>query len=185
MSVNALMASPDGDRPRLAKETQDLIDAAIAEVLTGSHWLHPPMLDEFGLAAALRWYVKGFTEHCGIHLDLELPADMPRLPNHIETALFRVVQECLTNLHHHSGSARAWIGIAVTPTRLRLVVEDEGDGIPAQNVPNRINKGVSLGVGIPGMRERLRVLGGGLEIRSSEHGTRVVATLPITSASQS
>ena len=136
------------------------------------------MLDEYGLCAALRWYVHGFSQRSGIDVDLDAPLDLPRLPRHVETALFRVVQECLTNVHRHSGSSRARILLHQKPGNLLLEVSDEGRGIPAGTPwPGADDEGI--GVGIAGIRERMRELGGRLEIESDSHGTVVRVSLPL------
>jgi signal transduction histidine kinase len=142
--------------------------------------LHPPLLDELGLVAAVRWYAEGFAERSGICLEVEIPAEFPRLTIDKETALFRIVQESLTNIHRHSGASKACITISVNENALRLEVQDNGKGVAGPKSPDLSNIPLNLGVGISGMRERLRELEGNLEI-SSENGTRVIATLPITS----
>ncbi|HEU4401806.1 MAG TPA: ATP-binding protein, partial [Candidatus Polarisedimenticolia bacterium] len=140
---------------------------------------HPPMLDEVGLTSAIRWYTKGFTERSGIKVDLKLPANLGRLPSEVETALFRVVQEALTNIHRHSGSRTARIRMSHDAVGVTLTVEDQGHGLPPtlRELPDASIAG--LGVGIAGMRERLRQLGGWLEIRSGDRGTLVKANMPI------
>ncbi len=112
------------------KESTELIDSCLKEVRTISHLLHPPMLDEVGLLPAIRWYATGFSERSGIAVELDLPGNLRRLPTELETAVFRVVQESLTNVHRHSGSATARIRLEVEPDRLHLQVIDQGCGIP-------------------------------------------------------
>lgn len=152
-----------------------LTDDCLKEVRTLSHLLHPPLLEQAGLLSGLRWYAAGFQERSGITVRLELPPDLKRLPQDVETAVFRIVQECLTNIHRHSGSAVATIRIASAGDSLRVEVEDEGRGMPAQVG----QQAAPLGVGIAGMRERVEQLGGTLEINSGKHGTKVTAILPM------
>ena len=152
------------------------------EVRTVSYLLHPPLLDESGLVSALRWYVEGFSERSKIQLTLEIPEDFGRLPQEMETALFRTVQECLTNIHRHSGSAFATIRLTRTTDEIRLKVEDRGVGIEEEKLTKVTSNGPP-GVGIRGMRERMRQLGGSLDLQSNGNGTTVQARLPITKSS--
>jgi signal transduction histidine kinase len=148
------------------------------EVRTVSYLLHPPLLDESGLISALRWYVDGFAERSKVRVDLEVPEDFGRLSREIETAVFRTVQECLTNIHRHSGSAVATIRLSRSADEIRWAVEDKGTGMPTEKLEEVASAG-SPGVGIRGMRERLRQLGGSLEIQSNGNGTMVEAWLPV------
>jgi len=152
------------------------------EVRTVSYLLHPPLLDESGLVSALRWYVEGFSERSKIQLTLEIPEDFGRLPEEMETALFRTVQECLTNIHRHSGSAVATIRLTRTNDEIRLKVEDRGVGIEEEKLTEGTSNGPP-GVGIRGMRERMRQLGGSIDLQSNRNGTTVHARLPITKSS--
>jgi PAS domain S-box-containing protein len=162
-------------------ESKDLIDGCIKEVRTLSHLLHPPMLDEMGLLPAIRWFVNGFSERSGVSVTLDLPATLRRLPVEAETAAFRSIQESLTNVHRHSGSATARVSLAVDDSRLSLEVADNGCGIPSQKLSAR-QEGPVVGVGILGMRERIRQLGGQLDIASSEKGTTVHVIIPFMEA---
>ena len=159
------------------KDSAALVQELSKEVRTISHLLHPPLLDEAGLASAIRWYIEGFAQRSKIKIDLEFPADFGRLSRESETAIFRTVQECLTNIHRHSESPTARIRIALSDSHVRVEVEDRGKGIPAEKQFEMASTGTP-GVGIRGMRERLRQLGGSLEINSSGKGTLVVAQLP-------
>ncbi len=162
----------------VVRESIDLVKRALSEIRNFSYLLHPPVLDEFGLCAALRWYVHGFSQRSGINVDLDAPLDLPRLPRHMETALFRVVQECLTNVHRHSGSAWAKISLHQKSGGLLLEIADEGHGIsPGTNGLDGNDE--RIGVGIAGIRERMRELGGRLEIESDSHGTVVRVILPL------
>jgi signal transduction histidine kinase len=184
MNISAVRA----DIERLAKTASALADSEALvqdmskEVRTISHLLHPPLLDEAGLSAALRWYVDGFAERSKITVDLELPNDFGRLSRELETAIFRTVQECLTNIHRHSESPTVQIRIARSDNTVCVEVEDRGKGIPPEKQQEIASAGAS-GVGLRGMRERIRQLGGSLEIGSDGKGTVVVARLPIASTS--
>jgi signal transduction histidine kinase len=159
-------------------DSENLVQQMSSEVRTISHLLHPPLLDEAGLSSALRWYVDGFSVRSKIMVDLDLPQDLGRLPRESETAIFRVVQECLTNIHRHSGSSIARIRLRQREREVVVEVEDKGRGIPAEKKEEMAASGTP-GVGIRGMRERLRQLGGTLEINSCNSGTIVVVRLPI------
>jgi PAS domain S-box-containing protein len=182
----SLVGSENGNiAPRAAKAIQEsvgLVQELSRELRTISHLLHPPLLDEVGLASGLRSYLEGFTERSKISVDLELPEDLGRLQQDSETAIFRIVQECLTNIHRHSESPVARIRIRRTDSEVSLEVEDRGKGIPPEK-RQAMDSGGTAGVGIRGMRERLRQLGGSLEINSNDTGTVVVARLPVASTS--
>ena len=177
------------DIARLSKTASTVADSAalVKDLSTGirtiSYLLHPPLLDEAGLSSALRWYVEGFAERSKIKVDLDFQGDFARLPRDLETAVFRVVQECLTNIHRHSESPVAKIRLRQSDGRVHIEVEDQGRGIPAEKLSEVVSRGMP-GVGIRGMRERLRQLGGSLEIRSDGpgKGTKVVAELTATAA---
>jgi two-component system, NarL family, sensor kinase len=156
-----------------------LAEQCAREVRTLSYLLHPPLLDEVGLGAAVRHYVEGFAQRSGLQVALDLPCELGRLPGDAETALFRVVQESLTNIHRHSGSRQARVRLACPASEVRLEVEDGGKGIPPEIREDTNGTASGLGVGILGMRERLRQLGGQLEIHSNGHGTTVRAVLPL------
>jgi len=182
----SLAESENGNiAPRSAKAIQEsihLVQELSRELRTISHLLHPPLLDEVGLASGLRSYLDGFTERSKIRVDLEIPEKLGRLPQDLETAIFRIVQECLTNIHRHSGSPVARICITHSDSEVTLEVEDRGKGIPLEKRQVLDSEGAA-GVGIRGMRERLRHLGGSLEIKSTETGTVVVARLRVASPS--
>ncbi len=167
--------------PRARKALRDAIAGATAcagEVRTISYLLHPPMLDEAGLAAALQWYVAGFGKRSGIAVQLELPQDLDRLEPRLRTALFRIVQEALTNIHRHAASPSAHVRVLLENRSLSLQVSDKGRGMPAEIL--RDPGGVrGLGVGLAGMHERVRQLGGELAIQSGDSGTTVVAKFPL------
>jgi len=160
-------------------DSEDLVREMSKEVRTISHLLHPPLLDEAGLASALRWYVDGFAQRSKIEVDLDCPNNFGRLPRIVETAAFRLVQECLTNIHRHSGSPTAKIRLRHSDHEITVEVEDKGKGIPADKLEEMASVGIP-GVGITGMRERVRQLGGTLDIGSSGSGTTVRARLPVS-----
>jgi signal transduction histidine kinase len=144
------------------------------EIRTMSHLLHPPLLEEMGLASAARWYVEGFTERSGINVDLDLPAQFDRLPQSTEVVLFRVLQESLANVHRHSGSKVARIQLTMNSEKAVLTIQDQGKGFR-----DRSEEPTKVGVGIAGMRERVRELGGEFKIVSTPGGTTISATMPL------
>jgi PAS domain S-box-containing protein len=182
----SLVESENGTiAPRAAKAIKEslyLVQQLSRELRTISHLLHPPMLDEVGLSSGLRSYLEGFTERSKIKVELELPDDLGRLPQDSETSIFRVVQECLTNIHRHSESPVARIRITRSDGQVTVEVEDKGKGIPPEK-REAMGSGGLPGVGIRGMRERLRQLGGTLEVNSNGEGTVVVARLPVDNSS--
>jgi PAS domain S-box-containing protein len=163
---------------RAVSENAHLVEQVSREIRTISHLLHPPLLDIAALASALRWYADGFSERSNIKVDLEIPSDFGRLPDELEITIFRIVQECLTNIHRHSGSSTATIRLHQEGDRLTVQVQDSGKGIPLEKQHELIESGRG-GVGLAGMRERLRRLGGTLEIESNESGTTVSAILKV------
>jgi signal transduction histidine kinase len=162
-------------RREVLDESAALVQRALTDVRTISYLLHPPLLDEAGLASAMRWYVEGFARRSGIHVELELPDEILRLAEDRETALFRVVQESLINIHRHADSPVAHVRLRHHADTVILEIEDEGRGIP---VADNAMAQSSLGVGIAGMRERMEQLGGRLELASTDRGTTVRAILP-------
>jgi signal transduction histidine kinase len=187
-ALNMNLSAVRGDIERLSKtanalaDSESLVHEMTSEVRTISHLLHPPLLDEAGLSSALRWYVDGFAVRSNIKVDLDLPKDFGRLPRESETAIFRVVQECLTNIHRHSGSPIAKIRLRQHDHQVIVEIEDKGKGIPPDKREEMSTSGTP-GVGIRGMRERLRQLGGTLEINSNGAGTVITARLPMTETS--
>ncbi len=166
--------------PQLARRIAANIESARQisdELRTISYLLHPPLLDELGLGSALRWYMDGFQKRSGINVRLEFSGDA-RLAPEMETMLFRVVQECLINIHRHSGSATASIRLAQAGAHIVLEVEDEGRGMTPEELAD-IASGLALGVGLRGMRERVKDFGGELEILSQGQGTKVKAVVPM------
>ncbi len=168
--------------PRAAgyiEECSKLIDQALSEVRTISYLLHPPLLEELGLTGVLPWYVSGFSERSRIKVTLDVPKGMGRLPKELELGLFRIVQECLTNVHRHSNSPSASISLSFANKQVRLKVEDQGKGMTATNMESD-NQGRTAGVGLSGIRERVANLGGHMQIRSGDWGTAVEVVFPST-----
>jgi PAS domain S-box-containing protein len=163
------------------RESKGLVLQLSRELRTISHLLHPPLLDEAGLSSAIQLYAEGFAERSKIAVDVELAPKLGRLSPEAETAIFRVVQECLTNIHRHSGSPTASIHLNRDAQAVKVEVRDTGRGIPAGK--HRNSPRFKTGVGIQGMRERMSQLGGKFEIHSGESGTVVVAILPLTNPS--
>jgi PAS domain S-box-containing protein len=168
----------DADRAALT-ESIDLAERSMTGIRTLSYLLHPPFLDEAGLLSALRWYASGFAERSGIKVDLDLPSTLERMPQEVETTLFRVVQEALINIHHHAESPTASIRLRVEGHRLTLEIEDRGRGMPSEVIAQLPTGGGALGVGVAGMRERLQQLGGTLYIEASARGTTVRAQISL------
>jgi PAS domain S-box-containing protein len=161
---------------KVLDDSQTLIQQLNKEIRTTSYLLHPPLLDENGLPEAIRWYLHGLMERSGLSVDLDIADDFGRLPNEMELAIFRVVQECLTNIHRHSGSKIAMIRLSRTADAVALEIQDQGKGI----APEKLN-GIRArsGVGITGMRERVRHFHGTMQIHSNGKGTRISVSLPL------
>jgi PAS domain S-box-containing protein len=172
------------DPPRFAKcmdESEELVQQLSQEIRTMSYLLHPPLLDETGLSEALRWYIQGLADRSGLEIALIIPEDFDRLPREMELVMFRLVQECLTNIHRHSGSKKAVIQIARDADRLALDVQDEGAGISPEKLAAIEKQG--SGVGIRGMRERVRHVGGNMHIDSNAGGTKISFQFPLAQPS--
>jgi PAS domain S-box-containing protein len=184
VKMNASQVFKEKDRlsptaARCVTENIELIGQALEEIRTVSYLLHPPMLEEVGLLSALAWYAEGFAQRSKVKVALELASDLGRLPEDYELSLFRVVQECLANVHRHSGSSTAAIKLVRTSKEIKLEVTDAGKGIDEQ-FQSKIASGASIGVGFRGMQERVKLMGGKLAVESSDHGTSVAVSLPIT-----
>src|SRR5208282_1399570 len=183
-AVSAKIADVDPAAADLLREAILLSQKASDETRTLSYLLYPPTLDYAGLRSALEWYIEGFTQRSKVKVELSVSLGPNRLPEIVERTLFRIVQESLTNIFRHSGSDTASVHIDARSTIVRLGVADKGKGIPADILATLNSSGGQLGVGIRGMRERVRQLGGWLQIRSQPAGTTIIVTLSInTSAS--
>lgn len=176
--------NPNPHFQRLVEDLNALADEALQEVRTASYLLHPPLLDEAGIASAARWFVEGFARRSGIQVHCDIPDQINRPPRECELVLFRVLQESLTNVHRHSGASSARIQLRCDPDQLKLEVADNGKGIPADRLRQFNNLAAGdAGVGITGMRERVRELGGRIEITSIQTGTVVTVALPVALSS--
>jgi PAS domain S-box-containing protein len=181
MNMSTLIRKAQEEAPELAEsaeEARDLVHQLTSEIRTNSYLLHPPLLDEEGLRSAKSWYVRGLTERSGLEIAFKISEGFGRLPREMELAVFRLVQESLTNIHRHSGSKRAAIEISRTPEQVLLDVRDEGKGISREKLADIQLRGA--GFGIRGMRERARQFNGELTIESSGKGTLFRVTIPVS-----
>jgi signal transduction histidine kinase len=156
-----------------------MADDAIREIRTISHLLHPPLLDEAGLNSAMRWFVEGFAKRSGIQVNLQVPDSTLRYDDSVELVLFRVLQEGLTNVHRHSGAKHADVTLSADNARVTLMIRDSGKGIPPDVLLSVTEDAIGRGVGLAGMTERVRELGGRFEIKSSAKGTEILAEVPV------
>jgi two-component system, NarL family, sensor kinase len=163
----------------LVSQVAALADQAIDEIRTTSYLLHPPLLDEVGFRCAAEWYVEGFAKRSGIKVTLDLATERERLPMRMEIALFRVLQEALTNVHRHSGASQVSVCSRRESESVILEVKDFGCGIPAERLVGLRGASAEMGVGLAGMRERLNELNGKFEIESDSHGTSIRAIVPL------
>ncbi|HEY2121857.1 MAG TPA: sensor histidine kinase [Candidatus Acidoferrum sp.] len=170
----ALKRSKRADIAAPLYESINLLDRCMVEVRTMSYLLHPPLLEEIGLASAIPWLVDGFMHRSGVQVDLKMPEHLERLLQPVELALFRVLQESLTNIHRHSESKVAEVSLRILDNRALLSVKDRGKGFASDD-----GHAASVGVGIAGMRERIRELGGELRVNSGSGGTTVEASIPL------
>jgi PAS domain S-box-containing protein len=180
MRLGQLIQRADGIVPELAREgksIEEIVHQLTREIRTASYLLHPPLLDETGLGSALGWYVDGLAERSHIRIKLEVAGDVGRLPSDMELAIFRVVQECLTNVHRHSGSETALIRVVRDEESVRTEVQDHGKGISAERLLEIQSHG--SGVGLRGIRERIRPFHGEMKIESNGSGTSVIVRIPI------
>ena len=162
----------------LLAQINSLLDQSIAETRTISHLLHPPLLDEVGLTSALRWYLDGFAQRSGIQVSTEIAEDVGRLPRAVELALFRVLQESLTNIHRHSKSMRAEVSLRHGRDGTVLRIRDFGKGMNREVLNSFLKTGARVGVGLAGMRERIREQRGTLDVQSDKTGTTITVTMP-------
>jgi len=173
------MLEPKLPADPIVKDCLKLADDAITETRTISHLLHPPLLDEAGLNSAMRWFVDGFASRSGIQVNLHIQDGIQRYEQTTELVLFRALQESLTNVHRHSGTRQADVSLTSSADRVMLTVRDHGRGISAEALQRLQEEGSAGGVGLTGMRERLREIGGKLEINSSAQGTQVIVQVPV------
>ena len=184
MRLAELVQESQASAPDITKqveESQELVQQLNREIRTASYLLHPPLLDETGLAPALKWYLEGLKGRSSVDITLEVAEDFGRLPRDMELVLFRLVQECLTNIHRHSGSKAATVSLTRDMNAVSLEVRDQGVGIPQEKLAQLQSQG--SGVGIRGMRERVRQFRGDMSIESDGSGTSVLVTLPVLGTS--
>jgi two-component system sensor histidine kinase UhpB len=180
MNTASLISQPSQFSSHVVDSISDIekmTDETLRSIRLISHLLHPPLLDESGLLPALRWYIEEFNQRSGIMVQLECDSILPRFPAEIETSLFRIVQECLGNIHRHSASKTALIRLRADQDVIHLEVQDFGRGIPPERVRD-LNAGRG-GVGIRGMQERVAQFGGAIRLESPPNGTTVKATVPL------
>jgi signal transduction histidine kinase len=179
MNLDMLSRSATPNQAEVLSAALESVERSIVETRTLSCLLHPPLLDEVGFASAARWFTDEFAKRSGIEVKLDLPDGIDRLPELTEIALFRILQESLTNVHRHSGSSSVEIGLNVTENKALLSVRDFGRGMPARSRPGFDLNGSHVGVGLSGMRERVTDLGGSFDIESDSHGTAIIVALPL------
>src|SRR5580658_197298 len=167
----------------LLKEIDQLLTDSVTETRTISHLLHPPLLDEVGIASAARWYAEGFAKRSGIEIVADIPDDLQRMSRASELVLFRVLQESLTNIHRHSRSSRAEISLQTNAKGAILRIRDYGKGIAREMLENFKQTGGNVGVGLAGMRERVREQGGHFDIQSDRNGTTITVVMPTAAES--
>ena len=177
--------APSGGNAKLQSliaDASELVERATAELRTMSYLLHPPILDDLGLDGALPWYASGFSTRSGIKVTVDLPSNLGRMPHEVELTLFRIVQEALTNIHRHSGSATAEIILRRDGNRVHLKVADHGKGVQPELLKDTGGASSVVGVGVAGMRERVRQLGGQFSMESSAEGTALSVELTIANS---
>jgi PAS domain S-box-containing protein len=180
MNLASVALQAKQDAPQLVKAAEDgeqLVQQLSQEIRTMSYLLHPPLLDENGLPEAVRWYIQGLKDRSGLDISLNIPEDFGRLSEEMELVMFRLVQECLTNVHRHSGSKKAVIRIARKAESVSLEVQDEGKGMSTEKLVEIQSQG--SGVGITGMRERVRQFEGDMSIESNASGTKICVSIPL------
>jgi signal transduction histidine kinase len=175
----SILESKQVGNSALLQDCLKLLDDSISETRTISHLLHPPLLDEAGFNSACRWFVEGFAQRSGIEVNLQIEDAAERFSEPIELVLFRVLQESLTNVHRHSGAKRADVTLTSAGSNVVLRVRDYGRGLPADILKNLREDGTAGGVGLAGMTERIREIGGRLEISANSSGTEVSARVPV------
>jgi signal transduction histidine kinase len=174
-----LLEAGNGNREKLASECSEIVEKCLTETRTISHLLHPPLLDEAGFGSAAQWFVDGFAQRSGIEVNIDLPPKLNRLHKDVEIALFRALQEGLTNVHRHSGASAVDIRVLVDTEQVLLEISDNGRGIPKKQLAQLSAGNGATSVGIAGMRERVRELRGSFEIKSGRTGTKVILAIPL------
>jgi signal transduction histidine kinase len=179
MNLQSLRRSDAPNKDEVLSSALESVEQSIAETRTLSCLLHPPLLDEVGFASAARWYTDEFAKRSGIKVKLDLPEGLNRLPELEGIALFRILQESLTNVHRHSGSSAVEVILKASNDQAVFTVRDFGRGMPAELIGGSQTNGDHFGVGLSGMRERINDLGGEFEIQSGGDGTAIIVTIPL------
>jgi signal transduction histidine kinase len=168
---------PTDWKEKAAADSSAMIDHAIQQVRSMSHLLHPPLLDEVGLCSALEQYLEGFTKRSGIETTVQLPPrDSPRFKPELETAIFRIIQEALTNVFRHSGARKAWVTVVTSDSQTAVTIRDDGKGLDEDVIDLRPG---SVGIGLGGMRQRVKEFGGELKLQNVNPGTEVKIIIPV------
>ena len=183
MMLDALATANSGDSR--FTELADLLGDVISQTRTISHLFHPPFLDEIGFASAARWLIEGYEQRMGVTVSANIPRSEERLPRSLELTLYRVLQEALNNIHRHSKSTKAEVNVQIGTEWVSLRVKDHGQGIPGKTLAAFRTNGNQAGVGLTGMRERVKEQGGKLEIRSEGTGTEIIVKIPIAAHTES
>ena len=177
LNLDMLRRAPE--QAALWTQSQQLMEQCVTEIRTLSYLLHPPMIDDVGLASAARWFVEGIAERSGIQVSLDAASDMARLPAEVELVLFRILQEGLTNVHRHSGASAAEVLIRPEAGQIILEIKDNGHGIRQEALSRFDLTGAGMGVGLSGMRERVRELGGRMKVQADSRGTSLQIAIPL------
>jgi two-component system NarL family sensor kinase len=185
VSFLQLSIKDDPSKMALVTDVADLADQAIEELRTMAYLLHPPLLDEVGFACAAEWYIEGFAKRSGVNLSIEIATHHERMPRSMETALFRVLQESLTNVHRHSKAAHVTVCFRHQFEKVILEIRDDGCGIEGERLVRLRETSAETGVGLAGMRERMYELNGTLEIESEGRGTTIRAVVPLRAGTPS
>jgi signal transduction histidine kinase len=172
------LASQNAGNPKF-DDLATLIQEAAAQTRTISYLLHPPMLDELGFRSAAEWFMEGFTKRTGVPVTANISPGVEHLPKDLELALFRILQEALTNIHRHSKSASAEVSISMQAQEVTMIISDHGKGIPPETLSNFKTNGTRVGVGLAGMKERVMEFKGSLEIQSDGAGTKITVRMPV------
>ena len=185
VSFLQLSIKDDPSKMALVTDVADLADQAIEELRTMAYLLHPPLLDEVGFACAAEWYIEGFAKRSGVNLSMEIATHHERMPRSMETALFRVLQESLTNVHRHSKAAHVTVCFRHQFEKVILEIRDDGCGIEGERLVQLRETSAETGVGLAGMRERMHELNGTLEMESEGRGTTIRAVVPLRAGTPS
>jgi two-component system NarL family sensor kinase len=185
VSFLQLSIKDDPSKMALVTDVADLADQAIEELRTMAYLLHPPLLDEVGFACAAEWYIEGFAKRSGVNVSMEIATHHERMPRSMETALFRVLQESLTNVHRHSKAAHVTVCFRHQFEKVILEIRDDGCGIEGERLVRLRETSAETGVGLAGMRERMHELNGTLEMESEGRGTTIRAVVPLRAGTPS